>query len=256
MKHDLILAGVGGQGILSIAYVLDNAAINAGLTFKQAEVHGMAQRGGAVQSHLRYSDQTIHSDLIPHGRADMVLSVEPLEVMRYWQHLRPQGWVVTSVTPYVNVPDYPDEAVLLDQLAEFPNLVLVDSGQLAKAAGSQRAQNMVVLGAAAPLLELPERYLVAHITSLFAAKGERIVEVNTRAFALGQAAGRFFRGLVDAGMDPVPALRVCQKMAPDTIDPDRAAEWAAALAQDRARLDVVLAAEAPWACSEIPTFAR
>jgi indolepyruvate ferredoxin oxidoreductase, beta subunit len=256
MKHDLILAGVGGQGILSIAYVIDNAALSAGLTFKQAEVHGMAQRGGAVQSHLRYSDQTIHSDLIPHGQADMVLSVEPLEVMRYWHHLRPEGWVVTSVTPYVNIPDYPDEATLLDQLAGFPNIVMVDSGQLAKAAGSQRAQNMVALGAAAPLLELSERYLLAHIRSLFAAKGERMVEVNTRAFAFGQAAGRFFRGLVDAGMHAVSALRLCQKMAPDTIDPAHAAEWAAALTQDRARLDVVLAAEAPLACGEVPTFAR
>ena len=255
MKHDLILAGVGGQGILSIAYVIDNAALAAGLTFKQAEVHGMAQRGGAVQSHLRYSDRDIHSDLIPHGRADLVLSVEPLEVMRYWHHLGPEGWVVTSVTPYVNIPDYPEHSALLEELAGFPNIVMVDSGRLAKAAGNQRAQNMVVLGAAAPLLELPERYLLAHIRTLFAAKGERIVEVNTRAFAFGQATGRFFRGLVDGGVEPVWALKLCQKLVPETIDPAHAAAWAAALAQDRTRLEVVLAAEDPLPCGEVPAFA-
>ena len=98
MEKNIILAGVGGQGILSIAFVIDHAALDAGFNFKQAEVHGMAQRGGAVQSNLRYGDGEIWSDIIPMGKADMVLSVEPLEAMRYWQYLRPGGWVVTSLS--------------------------------------------------------------------------------------------------------------------------------------------------------------
>jgi len=151
MEKNIILAGVGGQGILSIAYVIDNAALDAGFEFKQAEVHGMAQRGGAVQSHLRYADHPIHSDLIARGRAHMVLSVEPLEVMRYWHHLAPEGWVVASVTPYINIPDYPEMDTLLEQLVAFGNVILIDSAQLAKAAGNLRAQNMVVVGAAAAL---------------------------------------------------------------------------------------------------------
>ncbi len=156
MQKNIILAGVGGQGILSIAYVIDNAALDVGFHFKQAEVHGMAQRGGAVQSNLRYGDHPIHSDLVPTGRADLVLSVEPLEVMRYWHYLSPGGWVVSSVTPYVNIPDYPAVDRLIQDLAEFGRVVLVDSSLIARAAGNLRAQNMVMVGAAAPLLGFPD----------------------------------------------------------------------------------------------------
>lgn len=255
MEHNLILAGVGGQGILSIAYVIDNAALDAGLSFKQAEVHGMAQRGGAVQSHLRYADHPIHSDVIPAGRADLVLSVEPLEVMRYWHLLEPDGWVVTSVNRYVNIPDYPEHEELLARLAGFANSVMVDAVQLAKAAGSQRAQNMAVLGAASPLLDLPEKHLLKHVRTLFAGKGQKVVDVNTRAFAFGRAAGLFFRGLVDAGMEPGAALRLSRKLDPQTTDPIHAAAWATALADDETRLEVVLAAEGPLACDQVPAFA-
>ena len=124
MEKNIILAGVGGQGILSIAFVIDHAAMDAGFNFKQAEVHGMAQRGGAVQSNLRYGDGEIWSDIIPTGRADMVLSVEPLEAMRYRQFLCPDGWVVTSTTPFVNIPNYPETESLLDELAGIDNIVI------------------------------------------------------------------------------------------------------------------------------------
>jgi indolepyruvate ferredoxin oxidoreductase beta subunit len=253
MDKNIILAGVGGQGILSIAYVIDNAALAAGFEFKQAEVHGMAQRGGAVQSHLRYADHEIYSDLIPQGAADMVLSVEPLEVMRYWHFLKPDGWVVTSVTPYVNIPDYPDADSLLSQLATFPNCILVDGGQIAKAAGNMRAQNMVAVGAASCRLDFTEDQLLAHVESLFARKGEKIVEVNKRAFAFGRAAGLFFRGLIDGGV-PIPsALRVCQKISPDTFDPAVAGNWAAALTSDDKGLENVLAGDEAIPGDRVPT---
>ncbi len=229
MEKNIILAGVGGQGILSIAYVIDNAALDAGFHFKQAEVHGMAQRGGAVQSNLRYADRPIHSDLIPKGRCDMVLAVEPLEVKRYWHYLRPDGWVVTSVTPYVNIPDYPDHDELLADLAAFPNMMMVDTGRLAKAAGNLRAQNMVSVGAASNLLDFTEDQLLAHVTGLFARKGEKIVGVNRKAFTFGRAAGSFFRALVDAGMAPLKALELCGKLDPETLDTSLAGPWAMAL---------------------------
>lgn len=251
MQKNIILAGVGGQGILSIAYVIDNAALDAGFHFKQAEVHGMAQRGGAVQSHLRYSDEPIHSDLIPTGRADMVLSVEPLEVMRYWHYLSPDGWVVTSVTPYVNIPDYPDMDQLLDGLGGFANVIMVDSGLVAKAAGNLRAQNMVVVGAASSRLDFPEETLLKYVTALFARKGERIVDVNTRAFRLGRAAGLFFRGLVDGGVDPTRAIKLCQKIDPETIEPTRAAAWAEAIGADPKLVDAVLSAAGTTPCDRI-----
>jgi len=226
MEKNIILAGVGGQGILSIAFVLDNAALDAGLQFKQAEVHGMSQRGGAVQSNLRYSNGEIYSDLIPSGKVDMVLSVEPLEVLRYWHTLRPGGWVVASVTPYVNIPDYPPMDELLAELAGFENVVLIDGGLIAKAAGNLRAQNMVALGAASPLLELSDEHLLKYVRALFARKGEKVVDVNTRAYRLGRDAGLFFRGLVAAGMGRLDALELCRKIDPATIDPELAPAWA------------------------------
>ena len=253
MEKNLILAGVGGQGILSIAFVIDNAALDAGYEFKQAEVHGMAQRGGAVQSNLRYADHEIHSDLIPKGAADMVLSVEPLEVMRYWHFLRPDGWVVSSVTPYVNIPDYPETEEVLNQLATFPNCILVDAGAIAKAAGNLRAQNMVAVGAASSQLDFTEDQLLKYVEALFKRKGEKIVEVNQRAFRYGRAAGLFFRGLVDAGMAIPDALRLSQKIAPETYDPALAADWVESIGTDGDALSSILATEGAIACDQIPT---
>jgi indolepyruvate ferredoxin oxidoreductase beta subunit len=252
MEKNIILAGVGGQGILSIAFVIDNAALDAGFEFKQAEVHGMAQRGGAVQSHLRYADGPIYSDLIPVGAADMVLSVEPLEVMRYWHYLRPDGWVVSSVTPYVNIPDYPDADDVLDRLATFANCILVDGGLIAKAAGNLRAQNMVAVGAASSRLDFSEEQLLTYVEALFKRKGDKIVEVNQRAFRLGRAAGLFFRGLVDAGMAIPSALRLCQRIDPPTYDPALARRWADAVAADPGVLDGLLASEATVPCDQVP----
>jgi indolepyruvate ferredoxin oxidoreductase beta subunit len=255
MDKNIILAGVGGQGILSIAFVIDNAALAAGFEFKQAEVHGMAQRGGAVQSHLRYADHEIYSDLIPKGSADMVLSVEPLEVMRYWHFLKPDGWVVSSVTPYVNIPDYPETDRLLAELATFPNCILVDAGQIAKAAGNLRAQNMAAVGAASCKLDFSESQLLTYVEALFARKGAKIVEINQRAFRYGRAAGLFFRGLVDGGVAIPDALKLCQKIAPETLDPGLAGHWAESLTNDASGLDAVLSSDDTVACDQISTRA-
>ncbi len=186
MKQDIILAGVGGQGILSIAYVIDNAALKEGLSFKQAEVHGMAQRGGAVQSHLRLSDESIYSDLIPKGAADMILSVEPLEAIRYFDYLAPDGVVVTSSSPFVNIPDYPDLDDILTKVRSVPRNTIVDSAKLAQEAGFARAQNMVMLGAASVHLILDEKNLQDYIRELFKRHGDKIVDINLKAFELGR----------------------------------------------------------------------
>jgi indolepyruvate ferredoxin oxidoreductase beta subunit len=188
MKQDIILAGVGGQGILSIAYVIDNAALADGLVFKQAEVHGMAQRGGAVQSHLRLADRPIWSDLIPKGEADMILSVEPLEAARYLDFLRPDGIVVASSTPYRNIPDYPELEAILGALRKAPRNVVVDAETLAKEAGTVKAQNIVLLGAASSFLILEERSLLQTIEALFRGRGPTVLEANLKAFELGRKA--------------------------------------------------------------------
>lgn len=188
MKQDIILAGVGGQGILSIAFVIDNAALKEGLSFKQAEVHGMAQRGGAVQSHLRISSDPIYSDLVPKGEADMLLSVEPMETLRYFDYLAPEGVVVASSSPFVNIPNYPDLDDVLAKIKSVERLVLVDSDELAKEAGFARAQNMVMLGASSPHLILKEEHLREYIKNLFEPRGEKIVDINLKAFQLGRDA--------------------------------------------------------------------
>jgi indolepyruvate ferredoxin oxidoreductase beta subunit len=188
MKQDIILAGVGGQGILSIAYIIDNAALADGLFFKQAEVHGMAQRGGAVQSHMRLSNEAIWSDLIPKGEADMILSVEPLEALRYFEYLRPGGIVVTSSTPYRNIPDYPDIDRVLEAVRKTPRSVIVDSEKLAREAGTVKAQNIVLLGAASGSLILKEASLLATIDTLFRGRGAAVLEANLKAYELGKKA--------------------------------------------------------------------
>jgi len=188
MKQDIILSGVGGQGILSIAFVIDNSALKEGLNFKQAEVHGMAQRGGAVQSHLRLSDQKIHSDLIPRGMADIILSVEPLEALRYVDFLSEDGKIITSSTPYVNIPDYPELDDVLEEVREIGRPVIIDSKKIAAEAGSVRAQNMVMLGAASIDLKVKEESLLEYIEVLFKSKGQKLVDINHRAFDLGKKA--------------------------------------------------------------------
>lgn len=188
MKQDIILSGVGGQGILSIAFVIDNAALKDGLNFKQAEVHGMAQRGGAVQSHLRLSDQKIHSDLIPRGMADMILSVEPLEALRYVDFLSEDGKIITSSTPYVNIPDYPELEEVLEEVREIGRPIIIDSKKIAAEAGSARSQNMVMLGAASIDLKVKEKSLLEYIEVLFKSKGQKLVDINYKAFELGKKA--------------------------------------------------------------------
>ena len=187
-KQDIILAGVGGQGILSIASIIDYAALEEGFEIKQAEVHGMAQRGGAVQSHLRLSKNRIFSDLIPRGEADLIISVEPLEALRYLDFLRPGGKIVTSSTPYANIPDYPEADKLLTSIRRIEGAVVLDSEAVAREAGSSKAQNTAVLGAASRHLIVSEESLVRQIHALFTPRGPRLLEVNLKAFELGRKA--------------------------------------------------------------------
>ena len=186
MKKDIILCGVGGQGILSIATVIGEAATIAGINLKQAEVHGMSQRGGDVQSNLRLSTEKIYSDLIPQGGADLVISMEPMESLRYLPFLAKNGTIVTSSKPFINIPNYPDEDALQAELDALPSVVKLDIESVAKEAGNVRGANMVLLGMAAPFLEIiTVDQLRQAITTIFARKGEAVVEANLKAFDMG-----------------------------------------------------------------------
>ncbi len=188
MKYDIILAGVGGQGVLSVSAIIASSAMKEGLLVKQSEVHGMSQRGGAVLANLRLADAPIASDLIPLGSAALILSMEPLESLRYLRYLSPEGALVTSTNPVVNIRDYPDLNGLLDTVRSLPNARLVDGEKLARAAGSARATNMVMVGAASHRLPVKVETLEHFIRTMFAAKGEKIVETNLKAFRSGREA--------------------------------------------------------------------
>ncbi|MCF8367675.1 MAG: indolepyruvate oxidoreductase subunit beta [Bacteroidales bacterium] len=186
MKQDIILAGVGGQGILSIAASIGTAAINQGLFLKQAEVHGMSQRGGDVHSDLRISDKEIASDLIPAGKADLIISVEPMEALRYLPMLSKDGWLITNIVPYVNIPDYPEIDDILKEVKKIKNHIAIDANKVAMDIGSRRSANIVILGAASPYLDLKFEELQNAIRQIFNRKGDKVVDLNLKALEMGR----------------------------------------------------------------------
>ena len=194
MKTDIILSGVGGQGILSIAAVIGDAALNEGLYMKQAEVHGMSQRGGDVQSNLRLSDQPISSDLIPLGQADLIISLEPMESLRYLPYLKRDGWLVTNSQPFINIPNYQDVETVRKEIDKLPHKVVLDVETIAKNVGSVRAANIVMLGAAAPFIGIEYDKIAEGIKRIFTRKGEEIVEMNLKALKAGFDVAQSFAG--------------------------------------------------------------
>ena len=190
MKCDVILAGVGGQGVLSVAAVIARAAVEEGLAVRQSEVHGMAQRGGAVLAHLRIADTTIASDLVPRGSADLILAMEPLECLRYAVWLSPNGALVTAAEPLVNIPDYPELAGIIKTIETFPLYRIVEAAALAKEAGFAKSVNMVMVGAASAFLPIAAKKLEETIEKMFAGKDPAAARANKKAFDLGRSAAK------------------------------------------------------------------
>ena len=190
MKIDIILAGVGGQGILSIAASIGMAAIRNDMNLKQAEVHGMSQRGGAVHSNLRISDKEIASDLIPEGSADLILAVEPMEALRYISFLSADGWIIANSNPYINIPDYPDPEKIYAEIRKYKNHIILDADKIASGLGSRKASNMVILGAATPFLDIPRESFEDGIRDVFGRKGEEVVKLNIDALKAGREVAR------------------------------------------------------------------
>jgi indolepyruvate ferredoxin oxidoreductase beta subunit len=186
MKKDIILAGVGGQGILSIAAVIGYAAIENGLFIKQAEVHGMSQRGGDVQSNLRISDKEIFSDLISQGKADIIISVEPMESLRYIPMLSADGWLITNSEPFINIPNYPELEKIHKEIRSFPRYVLIEADKMAKEINAAKSANMIILGASSPYLGIEFDKLENAIKAIFRNKGEEVIQTNLKALNLGR----------------------------------------------------------------------
>lgn len=186
MICNMILCGVGGQGVLSLAAIIAKASLSAHLNVRQSEVHGMSQRGGEVSSHLRIGDEEIVGDLVPSGTADLIISMEPMESLRYLNYLKPNGIVITASEPVKNISNYPDINAVYAKIAEIPGSICLEAETLAEAAGSRRASNMVLIGAAASFLPLETDGLQNAIRETFASKGESIVETNLKAFDAGR----------------------------------------------------------------------
>lgn len=186
MKTDIVLAGVGGQGILSIASILGEAALHENLYLKQAETHGMSQRGGAVVSHVRISDNEVASDLIPAGSAEIILSVEPMEALRYLPFLKADGYIVTNTTPFKNIPNYPLVEEIMAELEKQARCITLDADTIAKEMGNRRASNMVMLGAAAPFMQISPDKIETGIERVFSKKGQEVVNLNIEAFRAGR----------------------------------------------------------------------
>jgi len=196
MKCDVILAGVGGQGVLSVAAIIAQASVSEGFAARQSEVHGMAQRGGAVLAHLRISDGAIASDLVPKGGADIIISMEPLESLRYAAWLAPSGALVSAAEPLVNIGNYPEMADIIATIKGFPLRRLIEAASLAKEAGLARAVNTVMVGAASPFLPVKAQTLEDTIAAIFARKEPAIAAANTKAFNLGRQAAEAAGGSV------------------------------------------------------------
>ncbi len=186
MKTDLILAGVGGQGILTIAATLGMAALNNDYYLKQSEVHGMSQRGGEVQAHLRISDKEIASDLIADKTADLIISVEPMEGLRYMNYLHDEGWLITNSRPYKNIPNYPDIDALLAEIEKVKNHVVLDADAMAKEIKASRSSNIIMLGAASPFINMDYKLIEEGIRTIFSRKGEDVVNINIKALKVGR----------------------------------------------------------------------
>ena len=185
MRKDIILSGVGGQGILSIATIICEAALKEGWYMKQSEVHGMSQRGGDVQSNLRLSDQPIASDLIPIGQADLIISLEPMESLRYLPYLNKDGWLVTNSQPFINISNYPDLHKVIEEIEKLPKKVVLDVESIAKNIGSSRVANIVMLGAATPFLDIDYNKIADGIRTIFARKSNEVIALNLKALQAG-----------------------------------------------------------------------
>lgn len=189
---NILVVGVGGQGVMTATEILAEAAIAMGHDAKKTEVAGMAQRGGVVSSHLRFGKKVLSPQITP-GTADVLLGFESAETMR-WQHmLRPNGVTLMNtgklVPPVVELGlfDYPD-----DPIAEIKeagrDVVAFDASSIAQELGDIRLGNTVMLGAIADHLPFSAEVLLDCVLKRFERKGEKMVELNRRAFAAGRAA--------------------------------------------------------------------
>ncbi len=189
---NILVVGIGGQGVMTATEILASAAIALGFDAKKTEVAGMAQRGGVVSSHLRFGSKVLSPQITP-GSADLLLAFESAEALRWCHYLRPGALVLMNtarlVPPVVNIGlyDYPADPVA-EILVRGYRVHAFDAMDIAMALGDVRLGNTVMLGAASGHLPFPAEVLLEAIVKRFMARKPQLVELNRKAFAAGRAA--------------------------------------------------------------------
>jgi indolepyruvate ferredoxin oxidoreductase beta subunit len=188
---NILISGVGGQGVLLTSKIIAEAALLTGLDVKQSEVHGMAQRGGSVLSQVRFGDK-VFSPIVSEGEADLLIGFEPLETARYLHFLKDDGVVIYNTRSIgtigvsIGVEKYPADINTLIK-DRIKTVIPFDGTQLAVAAGDKRTLNLVLLGAALTFLPLKETVILEAIKNTVPKK---VLEINQKAFAAGRAQGK------------------------------------------------------------------
>jgi indolepyruvate ferredoxin oxidoreductase beta subunit len=186
MKKDIVFAGVGGQGVVSAAAILVSQLDRLGYKCKQNEVHGMAQRGGAVVCFVRVSNDEIFSDIIPKGAADIILATEPMEALRYIDYLAADGTIISSNVPYKNI-EYPEVSNIIGALKKNHTIV-VDIEKLVGELKNEKVSNIAMVGALSKVLNIDglRDGILKDIEKRFAKKGEAVLKLNYTAFEYGE----------------------------------------------------------------------
>jgi indolepyruvate ferredoxin oxidoreductase beta subunit len=184
--HGIVLSGVGGQGVLSLAQILLEALRRSGLQALQSEIHGMSQRGGSVHAQDCFSSLPLTSPIIEEGRADLLIALEPLEALRYVSMLAIHGHLVVSEEPQVNMEGYPPLDDVYAALKAVPGAPLVDTEDLARRLNHRQAGGMVLLGMASKFLPVAASVWREVISQRFESKGPRVTEKNLEAFEVGR----------------------------------------------------------------------
>jgi len=184
--HGIVLSGVGGQGVLSLAQIVLEALRRSGLHALQSEIHGMSQRGGSVHAQVCFSKVPLTSPIIDEGCADLLIALEPLEALRYVSMLRMNGHLVVSEEPQVNMEGYPPIEDVYAALKAVRGSHLIDTEDLARKLNHKQAGGMALLGMASKFLPVSEETWRDVITQRFEAKGARVTEKNIEAFQAGR----------------------------------------------------------------------
>jgi len=183
MKSDILIVGVGGQGIILTSDIISKAALKDGFNVKKAETHGMAQRGGSVITHVRISNSDIYSPLIPKGKVDVLIGFEPMEALRYMGYINRKNEnsiMIVNRNP-IEIENYPDINEIISEIKRHRNSIILNALELANKAGNVLTQNIVMLGAASRYLPIDRDTLKETIKE----NVKRAINENLKAFELG-----------------------------------------------------------------------